>query len=67
MIVGAIAALINGAAIPLLGLLTGSVINAFASDDIIKAITPNMIYFIAVGGSTFLLSMVQNACWSISG
>ncbi len=67
MVVGVVAAVCNGAAIPLLGFLTGSVINAFAEDDIIAAIRPTIIYFVVVGVATLLLSMLQNACWAISG
>jgi ATP-binding cassette subfamily B (MDR/TAP) protein 1 len=65
--VGILAAVVNGAAIPLLGFLLGSLINSFASDGIIESIKPTIIYFVIVGVSTLLLSTLQNACWAISG
>ncbi|KAL4426347.1 hypothetical protein ABPG74_006285 [Tetrahymena malaccensis] len=71
MIIGSIAALLNGLSYPSFSLIFGQMIDSFGptstGDDLVKAAGTQCIYFAIIGVVSFLLSWIQLGCWMITG
>ncbi|CAD8092756.1 unnamed protein product [Paramecium primaurelia] len=69
MVLGSIAAFINGGAIPSFSLIFGSMINSFqeAGDEMVRQAGWNALWFLIVAIGTGILSFTMFSTWMISG
>jgi len=71
IILGSIAALVNGAGMPLFSLLFGEIADDFgpnnSPDDVVDAAGDLALKFLAVGVGSFIASYLSFACWMIAG
>jgi ATP-binding cassette subfamily B (MDR/TAP) protein 1 len=73
---GTVAAMVNGATLPVMTIFFGDIIQAvviydsripFAKEALDSAVKDGVIKMCIVGAITFLVSYIQMACWMISG
>lgn len=69
MIVGTIAALVMGAAMPVFALLWGDVTDSFlqSGQDMVDAAATVLYQFIGIGVGVFIAGFLMFGCWMISG
>lgn len=68
MVVGTIAAICNGAAMPLFALLWGDMIDSFKSQtDMVDQTLKMLLLFIYIGIAVFVTGWLMIACWLITG
>jgi hypothetical protein len=67
MVVGSIAALGMGAAMPSFAYIWGHMTDAFASNDMVNASKTTLLTFLYVGIGTFIAGWLMFACWMITG
>ncbi|KAJ8650270.1 hypothetical protein MRB53_003293 [Persea americana] len=71
MIVGTVAAVANGVALPLMALLMGEVVNAFGgtanNHDVVEKVSKVSLKFTYLAVGSGLASFLQVACWMITG
>jgi ATP-binding cassette subfamily B (MDR/TAP) protein 1 len=69
IVIGSIAALAMGAAMPIFALLWGSMTDAFAKggDEMVDAARTVMFIFFGIGAAAFLSGWLMFACWMIAG
>ncbi|RWR80846.1 ABC transporter [Cinnamomum micranthum f. kanehirae] len=71
MIVGTVAAVANGVALPLMALLMGEVVNAFGgttdNHDLVEKVSKVSLKFTYLAVGSGLASFFQVACWMITG
>lgn len=67
MIVGSIAALAMGVALPSFSYIWGQMTDAFASQDMVEASRQTLLTFLYVGIGALFAGWLMFACWMISG
>lgn len=71
MTFGALAAVVNGIALPLFALIFGEMTDSFGpastGDQIVESAGEQALYFLYIGIGTFFLSWIQMGCWMITG
>ncbi|CAD8206584.1 unnamed protein product [Paramecium octaurelia] len=69
MIIGGLAAFLNGAAFPSFSIILGDMTDSFseAGDEMVHQAGLNAIYFIIVACGTMLMSFIMFATWMITG
>ncbi|XP_077217872.1 ABC transporter B family member 11-like [Tasmannia lanceolata] len=71
MIIGSVAAIANGAAMPLMSLLLGQVVNSFGKPenlhDMVNEVSKVSLRFVYLAVGSCVVSFFQVACWVITG
>lgn len=71
MIMGTVAALLNGASTPIMTVLVGKNLNAFGNNadgkHVVRVVTKVAVAFVYLGLGAFFASLFQVACWTITG
>lgn len=69
MIVGTIAAIIMGAALPVFALLWGNITDSFLAtgQDMVDAAATVLYQFLGIGVGVFFAGFLMFACWMIAG
>ncbi|CAK64833.1 unnamed protein product (macronuclear) [Paramecium tetraurelia] len=69
MIIGGIAAFLNGASFPSFSIIFGDMTDSFSQtgDEMVRQAGLNAIYFIIVAAGTMLMSFIMFATWMITG
>ncbi|RZC49971.1 hypothetical protein C5167_018397 [Papaver somniferum] len=71
MVIGTIAALVNGLKMPIMAVLGGQLVNSFAitgdSNELLKQVSKVSLEFVFLGLGSGLAAFIQVACWMITG
>ncbi|KAI3900112.1 hypothetical protein MKW98_001012 [Papaver atlanticum] len=71
MVIGTIAAIINGWKMPIMAVLGGQLVNSFAitgdSNELLKQVSKVSLQFVYLGLGSGLAAFIQVACWMITG
>lgn len=70
MVIGTIASLASGAALPIMGLLWGDMINNFSGDNtdaFVDLAKSTLLFFIYLGIGQFAASGIMLGCWMLTG
>lgn len=67
MVIGSIAAVGMGVALPSFSYIWGRMTDAFASNDMVEASKTTLLTFLYVGIGAFAAGWLMFACWMIAG